>query len=125
MNAENLKYFRSVLLKERERLMLRSRVGADSVSDIQVDPDDLPDESDLAATEVQQNMIFRMRDREAKLLRAIQEALGRIEDGTYGICEETEEPIEIDRLKAIPWTTLSLAGAEIRERKRKVFSEAG
>lgn len=80
------------------------------------------DEADMAQTFMEQNSSLVQRDRMNGLLREIDMALERIEGEEYGICEETEEPIEKDRLLAMPWTRFSLQGAEIREAQRKKFA---
>jgi DnaK suppressor protein len=80
------------------------------------------DEGDMAATLTDQHTALTRRDRIVHELREIGEALDRIENGIYGVCEETEEPIERQRLLALPWTRLSLAGAEIRESRQKRFA---
>lgn len=80
------------------------------------------DEGDIAASLSDQHTAITQRERILVELREIDDALGRIESGVYGTCEETEEPIERDRLLALPWTRLSLAGAEIRESRRRKFA---
>lgn len=119
MDAKNLAKFKKILLEEKQRVLMNSKNAVKT--ELSVSTDDLPDETDLAASEINQNLVFKLRDRERELLMRINEALMRIEDGTYGICEETEEPIEIARLMAVPWTKLSLAGAELREGKKKRY----
>ncbi len=111
--------FKKILLTKREEIINNSKRNLD---DIKVDTDDLPDETDLAATEVNQTLAFKLRDRERELLMQIDEALMRIENNTYGVCEETGESIEEQRLLSIPWTRLSLEGAEIREKTRKKYA---
>lgn len=73
------------------------------------------DEADQTAALLQENQMHATQRRMRGQLLEIESALARIYKGTYGICEETEEPIEADRLLAIPWTRLSIEGAEIRE----------
>lgn len=77
------------------------------------------DEADQCAALLNENHHLATQQNIQKMLLEIEMALSRIEKGTYGICEETEEPIEIDRLRAIPWTRLSIEGAEIREAMKK------
>lgn len=77
------------------------------------------DESDLAAAALAENTFLISFERMRNQLLEIEFALSRIESGQYGICEETDEPIETDRLLAIPWTRLSIEGAEIRESQNK------
>ncbi|HTL12886.1 MAG TPA: TraR/DksA family transcriptional regulator [Bdellovibrionota bacterium] len=80
------------------------------------------DEGDMASALEGQNTSLVQRERMLRELTEIDAALQRIDTGTYGVCEETEEPIEDDRLLAIPWTRLSLDGAETRERLQKRFA---
>jgi len=80
------------------------------------------DEGDMARTFESQHTAIAQREKMLTDLREVEEALKRIDEGSYGVCEETEEPIEADRLRAIPWTRLSIEGAEVRERIRKKFA---
>ena len=80
------------------------------------------DEADLAQAFIEQNSSLTQRERMNQLMREIDSALRRIETDTFGVCEETEEPIESERLLAMPWTRLSLAGAETREAIRKRYA---
>ena len=81
------------------------------------------DEADLASAHISQTQALNQRDKLLAKLKDISDALVRMEAGTYGICEETEEPIEEKRLIAIPWTRLSLEGAEVREREQKRYDQ--
>jgi DnaK suppressor protein len=81
------------------------------------------DEADLASAHISQTQALNQRDKLLAKIKEIDEALGRMESGTYGVCEETEEPIEDKRLIAIPWTRLSLEGAEVREREQKRYDQ--
>ena len=105
------------LLKTKEEL-LNGLSALDSSLSTQINGD----EGDMAQALEDQHKSLAQRDRYYQQIREIDHALERIEEGTYGICEETEEPIESDRLEAIPWTRLSLEGAEIREQRRKRFA---
>lgn len=80
------------------------------------------DEADMAQIYIEQNTTIAQRERANFLLREIDEALDRLDQEAFGICEETEEPIESQRLLAMPWTRLSLKGAEMREAIRKRFA---
>jgi DnaK suppressor protein len=82
--------------------------------------ENLPDPSDRASLESDRNFTLRIRDRERKLIVKIREALDRIEDGTYGICEECEEEISAERLKARPVTTLCIECKKRQETEEKV-----
>ena len=81
------------------------------------------DEADLASAHIRQTQALNPRDKLLAKIKEIDDALARMEAGTYGICEETEEPIEEKRLIAIPWTRLSLEGAEVREREQKRYDQ--
>lgn len=81
------------------------------------------DEADLASAHISQTQALNQRDKFLAKIKEIDDALARLENGTYGICEETEEPIEDKRLAAIPWTRLSLEGAEVREREQKRYDQ--
>ena len=80
------------------------------------------DEGDLARTFESQHTAIAQREKLLIELREMDKALKRIDEGNYGVCEETGEPIEADRLMAIPWTKLSIEGAETREKMRKKFA---
>ncbi len=81
------------------------------------------DEADLAQAHISQTQALNQRDKLLARIREIDDALSRLENGAYGICEETGEPIEEKRLQAIPWTRLSLEGAEVRERESKRYDQ--
>lgn len=80
------------------------------------------DEADQTSRILNEKEVLMLHDRLRQQLYEIEQALGRIENGTFGVCEETEEYIEDDRLKAIPWTRLSIEGAEIRESMKKRYA---
>lgn len=81
------------------------------------------DEADQTVAQLTESDFLRSQRRLREQLLEVEYALARIENGQYGICEETHEPIEIERLRAIPWTRLSIEGAEIREATRKSFAK--
>ncbi len=83
------------------------------------------DEADQTARILNEKEILTLHDRLRQQLFEIEQALGRIENGNYGVCEETEEVIEVERLRAIPWTRLSIEGAEIRESLKKRYAQGG
>lgn len=117
MDARTLTKFRKTLLEEKQRIMNQSKNTLRT--ELAVSPDDLPDETDLAASEVNQNLVFKLRDRERLLLGKIDEALARIDEGSFGVCLECEEAIEPRRLEARPVSTLCIACKEAEEHKRK------
>lgn len=86
------------------------------VEDLQISPEDSTEDGDLAQVVASQNVSFGLRERELKRLREIDVALRKIEEGTYGYCEVSEEPIEKKRLEKMPWARLSLEAAEEIER---------
>jgi DnaK suppressor protein len=120
MDAKTLSKFRKVLLEEKQRLLNNSRVSV--INELTLSQDDLPDETDLAASEVNQNLIFKLRDRERQLLIKIDEALARMDEGTFGSCQECEEPIEPRRLEARPVSTLCIACKEREEHREKIYA---
>ena len=107
---------RKRLIKTRQDLMN----GLSSREDIAVMNGG--DEADQAADFQRKAAALAMRESSLRQLKEIDAALARIEDGTYGVCEETEEPIEEERLLALPWTRLSVEGAEIRDRRKAKFA---
>src|SRR3954471_2656905 len=100
MDAKTLAKYRKLLLEEKQRILNNSKNALKN--ELALSPDDLPDETDLAANEVNQNLIFRLRDRERQLLAKIDEAMQRMDEGTFGLCEICEEPIETKRLDVRP-----------------------
>jgi DnaK suppressor protein len=120
MEAKTLAKYRKLLLEEKQRILNNSKNALKN--ELALSPDDLPDETDLAASEVNQNLVFKLRDRERQLLAKIDEAMGRIEDGSFGTCMECEEPIEVRRLEARPVSTLCIACKEKQEHKEKIYA---
>jgi DnaK suppressor protein len=120
MEAKTLARYRKLLVEEKQRILNNSKNALQN--ELSLSPDDLPDETDLAASEVNQNLVFKLRDRERQLLSKIDEAMARIEDGTFGTCADCEEPIEIRRLEARPVSTLCIACKERQEHKEKIYA---
>lgn len=96
-----------------------------SQEDLTVSTDDLPDEADLASSVINQQVTFNMRQRELSKLRAVEESLMKIEDGTYGFCDDCEEPIGAKRLGNQPWASLCITHAEEHEREQNRFKRVG
>ena len=119
MNQKDLKRYRKML--EDSKLSLLQSARKTLMEESNFDTDDLPDEIDLASSEYAQSMIFRLRDREKFLLKKIERALIRIEDGSFGICERCEEPISSKRLDARPVTTLCIRCKEEQEKKERSY----
>jgi DnaK suppressor protein len=115
----DLKRFKKILEDKREALVKAARESLQE--DMTLDTNDLPDEMDLASSEYLQSFTFRLRGRERFFLDKIDQALKRIEDGSFGICESCEEPISIKRLEARPETTLCIRCKEDQERVKKDF----
>ncbi len=120
MDAKTLAKYRKLLLEEKQRILNNSKNALKH--ELALSPDDLPDETDLAASEINQNLVFKLRDRERQLLSKIDEALGRIEDGTFGTCLDCEEPIETRRLEARPVSDLCIACKEKQEHRDKIYA---
>ncbi len=116
MNPVMLEYFRQKLLRWRAELLEES---TETIKEMQEDNLQKPDIADRASAETDHALELRTRDRERKLISKINAALEKIEDGSYGYCEETGEPISIARLEARPIATLSLEAQERHERKER------
>lgn len=101
------------MLKQEILNAMRSKAN----DDILVSPDQTVEDGDQAQTYLNQNVSFGLREREIHRLREIEAALDRIHRGTYGVCEETDEPIGKKRLEKMPWTRLSIEAAEALERE--------
>jgi DnaK suppressor protein len=120
MNPMMLEYFRRKLLRWRAELLAESSETLHNLQDGGIQE---PDIADRASAETDRSLELRTRDRERKLIAKIDAALGRIEDGSYGYCEETGEPISIRRLEARPNATLSLEAQERHERLERTHRD--
>ena len=120
MNKEQLEHFRLILNTWKRDLMHEVDRTVDHMKD---EAANFPDPNDRATQESEFSLELRTRDRERKLIRKIDEALKRIEDGSYGYCLETGEPIGVKRLEARPVATLSVEAQERRERREKQFGD--
>ena len=116
MNPKMREYFRGKLLAWREELL---RESSETLQHLQSESLAEPDIADRASLETDRSLELRTRDRERKLIAKIDMALKRIEDGTYGYCEETDEPISLRRLEARPIATLSIEAQERHERMER------
>jgi DnaK suppressor protein len=120
MKKGDFKRFRKILEKKREAIITNaSKTMAENMA---LDTDDLPDEMDLASSEGMQSFTFRLRGREKVFLEKIDRALKKIDDETFGVCEECGERIAIKRLEARPETTLCIRCKENQERIEKDFA---
>ncbi len=120
MNPLQLEYFRQKLLRWRSELLAES---SETLLHLKEESLSEPDIADRATLETDRFTELRTRDRERKLIAKIDEALQRIEDGSYGYCEETDEPIGVRRLDARPIATLSLEAQERHERLERTYRE--
>lgn len=120
MNARHRIYFRQKLLNWKEEIILQTR---ETLAGLHEDSTQHADLADRATSETDRALELRARDRQRKLIAKIDAALARIEDGTYGYCEETGEPIGLKRLDARPIATLSLEAQERHERRERVYRE--
>ena len=116
MNAKMKEYFKQKLLSWKNELLKES---SQTLNNLQSDNEAKPDITDRASEEIDRSFELRTRDRERKLINKINSALQRIEDGSYGYCEETGETIGLKRLEARPVATLSLEAQEMHEKAEK------
>ena len=116
MNAKMKEYFRQKLVNWKNELLKES---SQTLSNLQSENEAKPDITDRASEEIDRSFELRARDRERKLINKIEAALQRINDGSYGYCDETGDPISIKRLEARPVATLSLEAQEMHEKAEK------
>ncbi len=119
MNAQQLEFFRRRLTDLEKEL----RANADQTTVNLRATTVVPDPADRATIEEEHALELRTRDRERKLLKKVQAAIKRIDDGDYGYCEETGDPIGVARLMARPTATLSLEAQQRRELKQKMYGD--
>ena len=119
MNAKMKEYFRQKLISWKTDLLKES---SQTLNNLQNENEAKPDITDRASEEIDRSFELRTRDRERKLINKIDAALQRIEDGSYGYCDETGDPISIKRLEARPVATLSLEAQEMHEKAEKRIS---
>jgi len=119
MNAAQLAFFRDRLEKMKQELL----ANADLTSEHLRESDVVPDPADRATIEEEHALELRTRDRERKLMKKIDESIAAIDDGSYGYCEETGEPIGIPRLLARPTATLSVEAQQRREQKQRMYGD--
>ena len=120
MNERQRDYFRHKLLVWKEDILKEAR---ETLQHLQDENQNHPDLADRASSETDRAIELRARDRQRKLIAKIDAALARIDDGTYGYCEETGEPINLRRLEARPIATLSLEAQERHERRERVYRD--
>ena len=120
MNERQRDYFRGKLLAWREDILKEAK---ETLQHLQDENQNHPDLADRASSETDRAIELRARDRQRKLISKIDAALHRIEDGTYGYCEETGEPIALKRLEARPIATLSVEAQERHERRERIYRD--
>ena len=120
MNARQRAYFRKKLLAWKEKILIESR---ETLETLQADSHNHPDYADRASSETDRSIELRARDRQRKLISKIYAALKRLDEGTYGFCEETGERISLKRLDARPIATLSIEAQERHERRERVYRD--
>jgi DnaK suppressor protein len=120
MNERQKAYFRSKLVSWKSEILREAR---ETLEILQRENANLPDLADRASSETDRAIELRARDRQRKLISKIDAALHRIDEGTYGYCEETGEPIALKRLDARPIATLSIEAQERHERREKVYRD--
>ena len=120
MNPRQREYFRAKLNVWKDDILRESR---ETLENLQEESQNHPDMADRASSESDRSLELRTRDRQRKLISKIYAALKRIDDGTYGYCEDTGDPIGIARLDARPIATLSLEAQEMHERREKVYRD--
>jgi DnaK suppressor protein len=120
MSDRQLEYFKNKLIEWKDEILRESR---ETVTHLQAETENHPDLADRASSETDRALELRTRDRQRKLISKIEEALRRIDDGAYGYCEETGEPIGLARLEARPIATLGVEAQERHERRERVHRD--
>ncbi len=120
MNERQREYFRHKLATWKEDILRDAR---ETILNLQTEPTPNADLADRATTESERQLELRTRDRQRKLIAKIDSGLRRLEDGSYGFCEETGEPISLKRLDARPIATLSIEAQERHERRERVYRD--
>lgn len=120
MNERQREYFRRKLLNWKNDILQEAQ---ETLENLQNESENHPDLADRASSETDRAIELRARDRQRKLIAKIEAAISRIDDGTYGYCEETGEPISLMRLEARPIATLSIEAQERHEKNERVFRD--
>ncbi len=120
MNERQREYFRDKLLTWKEEILKEAR---ETLAHLQAENENHPDLADRASSETDRAIELRARDRQRKLIAKIDAALARLEDGSYGYCEESGEPISLKRLEARPIATLSVEAQERHERRERIYRD--
>ena len=123
MDKKKLEHYKALLLKCRQQILNGGLLN--NSEDLHVAEEDLSDETDLASSMINQQISCSIRDREILKLRRIDQALERVQDGTYGHCEECDEEIGLKRLENQPWADLCIVHAEEKEREEaQIYRQA-
>ena len=120
VNPRQLDYFREKLVTWKNEILSESK---ETLVNLQKESQNHPDVADRASSETDRSIELRARDRQRKLIAKIDSALARMDDGSYGYCEETGDPIGVGRLDARPIATLSLEAQERHEKREKVYRD--
>ena len=120
MNERQREYFRQKLLTWKEEILKEAK---ETLAHLQAENENHPDLADRASSETDRAIELRARDRQRKLVAKIEAALARIEDGSYGYCVETGDPISLKRLEARPIATLSVEAQERHERRERIYRD--
>ena len=120
MNERQREYFRGKLLSWKNEILKEAK---ETLVTLQSESENHPDIADRASSETDRAIELRARDRQRKLIAKIESAIARIDEGSYGYCEDTGEPISLKRLEARPIATLSLEAQERHERNERVFRD--
>ena len=120
MNERQRNYFRAKLLSWKDAILKENK---ETIAHLQDENHVLPDLADRASSETDRSLELRTRDRQRKLVAKIESALKRIDDGSYGYCEESGDPISLRRLDARPIATLSIEAQERHERRERVYRD--
>jgi RNA polymerase-binding transcription factor len=120
MGDRQREYFRVRLLAWRDEILKEAK---GTLAHLQAENENHPDLADRASSETDRAIELRSRDRQRKLIAKIESALARLDDGTYGYCEETGEPISLKRLEARPIATLSVEAQERHERRERIYRD--
>jgi DnaK suppressor protein len=120
MNDRQKEYFRRKLMNWKDEILQEAR---ETLTALQTESENHADIADRASSETDRAIELRARDRQRKLISKIDSAIGRLDDGTYGFCEETGDPISLKRLDARPIATLSIEAQERHERRERVYRD--
>ena len=120
MNDRQKEYFRRKLLNWKDEILQEAR---ETLTALQTESENHADIADRASSETDRAIELRARDRQRKLIAKIDSAIGRIDEGTYGFCEETGDPISLKRLDARPIATLSIEAQERHEKRERVYRD--